>query len=245
MIPPMMPVNLSMSGLAALAGTSLEDTRPAEGTIPQNAGELTHTEQESYELHGDVAAKLGFPVFSINIADRYTVVAFVVSRFVDVPAKDGSSVHRYGVAIRALLEIYSTNIDGDLTAATIAAQAQLGRISARAQLAVHGYCGDLSSELPVWESFNVDAYAGYMTAVSNLQRSVLGDSQNIKPVLIGSTLASTIQATTAHDAAGNTDDGAAPATDKSDFGPTKRRLAAFMARIDRHTAQSAQQQTTP
>ena len=83
MLPPMMPVNLSMSGLAALAGASLEDTRPAEGTIPQNAGELTNTEQESYELHGDVAAKLGFPVFSINIADRYTVVAFVVSRFVD------------------------------------------------------------------------------------------------------------------------------------------------------------------
>ena len=112
-----------------------------------------------------------------------------------------------------------------MTAATIAAQAQLRSISARAQLAVHGYSGDLSEELPVWESFNVDAYAGYMAAISAMQRKVLSDTENIKPVLIASTLASKVQPT----AAGKTDDEAVT-PEKEDSNP-KRRLTAFMARL--------------
>ena len=110
-----------------------------------------------------------------------------VTRFADVV--DDGRTYRYGVAIRVLLEIYSAELEGDLTLPVVAAKAELGAVSASAQLLVYGYTGNLTQELPSWQSFDVNSYADYLKSVSDLRSQVLKDTANIKPVLLSSTLA--------------------------------------------------------
>ena len=111
-------------------------------------------------------------------ANKPIVMLHGVTRHADVV--DNGHTDRYGAAIRVLLEIYSEELDGDLTLPVAAAKAQLGAVSASAQLLVHGYVGDLAQELPSWQSFDVNSYADYLKAVSAVQRQVLQDTADIR-----------------------------------------------------------------
>lgn len=51
---------------------------------------------------------------------------------------------------------------------------------ASAQLLVRGYKGNtLGGLLPEWQTFGVDSYGQYMTAISALQKQIMEDAGNI------------------------------------------------------------------
>lgn len=178
----LLPVSLSTEGLKTAAGA-------VNGTAlkPPEPNELSSLQQESYQLQAGFAAQLGFPVASLSTDDKLSIMIFGVTRYSDVV--DQKHTFRYGVAIRVLLEIYSEQLDGDLTLPMIAAKAQIGAVSASAQLLLYGYTGDVADTLPSWQSFDVDSYADYLRSISALQKQVLRDTDHIKPVLLSSTLA--------------------------------------------------------
>jgi hypothetical protein len=181
-MPPLLPVSISADELRSAAGI------PGKiAGIPQDGTQLPILQQESYQMQASLAAKLGFPIASVSTDNKIVVMLYGVTRFADVA--DNGHTYRYGVAIRVLLEIYSNELDGDLTLPVVAAKAQLGAVSASAQLLVYGYVGDLAQELPSWQSFDVNSYADYLKSVSDVRSQVLKDAANIKPVLLSSTLA--------------------------------------------------------
>jgi len=189
----LMPVSMSAAGLTAAAAPKGEDSvgGPDQDQIPQDGSSLANLQQESYQLEASFAAKLGFPVTTMSTDDKLEVMLYGLTRYRDVVHK--RHTYRYGVAIRVLLEIYDNQLDGDLTLPVVAAKAQLGVVSASAQLLLYGYTGDLSDTLPNWQSFDVDSYADYLKSVSVLQGKVFGDPSKMRPVLLSSTLASTLK----------------------------------------------------
>lgn len=203
----LMPVSMSAAGLTAAATPEGEESvgGPDQDQIPQDGSSLANLQQESYQLDASLAAALGFPVATMSTDDKLNVMLYGLTRYRDVVHK--RHTYRYGVAIRVLLEIYDDQVGGDLTLPVIAAKAQLGVVSASAQLLLYGYTGDLSDTLPNWQSFDVNSYADYLKSVSALQGRVFGDPSKMRPVLLSSTLASTLRP-----AKGTTRVGAIPAS---------------------------------
>jgi hypothetical protein len=183
----LLPVSLSTEGLRTATGAVGD---PTALKIPEPA-ELSSLQQESYQLQASFAAQLGFPVASLSTDDKLSILIYGVTRYSDVV--DQKHTFRYGVAIRVLLEIYSAQLDGDLALPMIAAKAQLGVVSAGAQLLLYGYTGEVAGTLPSWQSFDVDSYADYLRSISALQKQVLTDTEHIKPVLLASTLAAELR----------------------------------------------------
>lgn len=192
MLESLLPVNLSASVLDEAAGRPEQGRGRAKGAskstlkIP-TASQLGDWQQESYQLSSDLAVKLGFPIGSGDAAEKMRILLFGTSRFKDVQV-DGHT-HRYGVAIRVLVEISSTEATVKLSPPTIAAQVELGIVQATSQLLVTGYTGDISDEMPDWQSFDVNAYADFMNSVNAVKAKVFKDAAHIKPELLSSTLA--------------------------------------------------------
>ena len=184
--PDLLPVSISAEGLKTVTGIPGAVPGAIPG-VPEDGSQLPILQQESYQMQASLAAKLGFPIASMSTDDKLIVMLYGVTRHADVV--DNGHTYRYGAAIRVLLEIYSEELDGDLTLPVVAAKAQLGAVSASAQLLVYGYVGDLAQELPSWQSFDVNSYADYLKAVSAVQRQVFRDTAKIRPVLLSSTLA--------------------------------------------------------
>ncbi|BCY09366.1 hypothetical protein [Actinoplanes sp. L3-i22] len=183
--PAMLPVSVSAQALRAAAGMPEPSAAP-----PPDGSELPILQQESYQMQATLAVKLGFPIATVSAADKVIAMLYGITRYTDVV--DNGHTDRYGVAIRVLLEIYNEDVDADLTLPVVAAKAQLGAVSATAQLLVHGYVGDLAAELPSWQSFDVNSYAEYRKAISAVQRQVFRDVANIRPVLLSSTIAASL-----------------------------------------------------
>jgi hypothetical protein len=183
----LLPVNVSVAGL--MGATDNKGQAPVAPTDPALLSSLT---QESYQLSGKLTAKLGFPIASLDTDNDFRVMLFGVMRYVD-EIDENQHTYRFGVAIRVLLEIFGASAKADLTLPVIAAHAELGMVSASAQLLIYGYAGDLATSLPNWQSFDVDSYADYLGKVNELQRKILGDTANIRPVLLSSTQASALK----------------------------------------------------
>jgi hypothetical protein len=179
----MTPVNMSVADVHAAAGMASDVKMPA---APE-AGDLDNWAQEAYSLSVSAAASLGFPVGSIAIGAQRDALMFGSSRWRDVVANEHT--YRFGVALRALVVVSDIKGSGALTLPVVAAKVELEGARASAQLLVRGYKGDdLGGLLPSWQSFGVDSYAQYMAAVSDLQKAIMGDSGNIQPELLATTV---------------------------------------------------------
>src|SRR5438128_3466124 len=147
--------------------------QPAQPPVPPAVDQLANWAVEQYSLDVNAAADLGFPVGSLNVAYKQQVLLFGSSRSADVHGDDGN-VYRFGVAIRALIEVSSLQVDGAITIPLVAAKVELGEARASAQLMVRGYRGPgLGKLLPQWQTFGVDSYAAYMKAVSDIQSTIM------------------------------------------------------------------------
>jgi hypothetical protein len=183
----LLPVNISEAAVVsrAAAVTGLTATRPQ----PPAVADLSSWSQENYQLTVKAAAHLGFPVANLNAELDSDVLIFGTSRWTDVDSGDGH-VYRFGVSLRVLVEVVSVDAKIDLTLPAIAANVQLGRAEASAQLVVRGYnSSTLGKLLPPWQAFTVDSYSQYMSAISAIQQAVMQSDDGIVPQLLATTLA--------------------------------------------------------
>lgn len=181
-MPKMTPVNMSVEGVHAAAGLA---SHPVP-TAP-TAEELSNWAQDNYSVSISAAVSLGFELGNVGVSAQHDALMFGASRWKDVVS--GEYTYRFGVALRALVVVSDIKISGALTLPVVAAKVELEGARASAQLTVRGYTGsDLGGLLPTWQSFGVDSYAQYMTAVSTLQKTIMGDAANIQPELLATTV---------------------------------------------------------
>lgn len=181
----MIPVNMSVEDVQAAAGLGAGTEIPA---APE-ASDLDNWSQEAYSLSVSAAANLGFPVGNVTAAFERDALMFGSSRWKDVVS--GEHTYRFGVALRAVVVVSDIKGSGALTLPVVAAKVELEGARASAQLLVRGYKGSaLGDLLPAWQSFGVDAYGQYMKSVSDLQKEIMGDAQNIQPELLATTVVS-------------------------------------------------------
>lgn len=184
-MPKMVPVNLSVEDVHAAAGLGTGTEIPAAPDV----NDLDNWAQEAYSLSVSAASNLGFPVGNITAAFKREALMFGSSRWKDVSS--GEHTYRFGVALRAIVVVSDIKGSGALTLPVVAAKVELEGARASAQLLVRGYKGDaLGALLPAWQSFGVDAYGQYMKSVSDLQKEIMGDAQNIQPELLATTVVS-------------------------------------------------------
>ena len=181
----MIPVNMSVEDVHAAAGLDAGTAVPAA----PDPGALDNWSQEAYSLSVSAAANLGFPVGNITAAYQRDALMFGSSRWVDVAS--GDHTYRFGVALRAIVVVSDIKGSGALTLPVVAAKVELEGARASAQLLVRGYKGSaLGGQLPAWQSFGVDSYGQYMTAVTALQKQIMEDAANIQPELLATTVIS-------------------------------------------------------
>lgn len=181
----MTPVNMSVADVHAAAGLAPGTEMP---TVP-DAGELDNWTQEAYSLSVSAAADLGFPVGNISATFQRDALMFGSSRWKDVVS--GEQTYRFGVGLRALIVVSDIKGSGALTLPVVAAKVELEGARASAQLIVRGYKGSTLGELlPAWQSFGVDSYGQYMTAISSMQKAIMEDAANIEPELLATTVLS-------------------------------------------------------
>jgi hypothetical protein len=162
----------------------LADAQGVKLVTPPKPEDLDNLEQEIYQLEVNAAVSLGFPVATLSTDLKHAVLVLGVTRYKDVIGTDGH-VYRFGVALRAVITVTSTEINFQLTLPTVAAKVQLGDTWASARLMVQGYRGLLGSALPSWQDFDVESYGQYIQKVSELQTKVLDETTNIVPELLG------------------------------------------------------------
>src|SRR5215469_14139158 len=182
-MPAMIPVNMSVEDVHAAAGLAPGTAAP---TAP-DANELDNWAQEAYSLSVSAAANLGFPLGSITAGGQRDVLMFGTSRWIDVAS--GEHTYRFGVALRAIVVVSDVKGSGALTLPVVAAKVELEGARASAQLLVRGYKGNvMGGMLPAWQTFGVDSYSQYMTAISALQKQIMEDAGNIQPELLATSV---------------------------------------------------------
>lgn len=182
----LVPVNLSVADAHAAAGLSTDaETLPAAPSVDQ----LDNWSQESYNLTIDAAASLGFPVGNVSAQYKSQALLFGSSRWRDIT--QGTNSYRFGVALRAIVVVTDIKGSGGLTLPVVAAKVEIEGARATAQLLVRGYKGNkLGETLPAWQSFGVDSYHDYMSAVSKIQSLIMEDEAGIEPELLATTVLS-------------------------------------------------------
>jgi hypothetical protein len=181
----MTPVNMSVADVHAAAGLAPGTEMPAA----PDAGDLDNWTQEAYSLSVSAAGDLGFPVGNLSATFQRTSLMFGASRWKDVVS--GEHTYRFGVALRALVVVSDIKGSGALTLPVVAAKVEIEGARASAQLLVRGYKGStLGGLLPAWQSFGVDSYAQYMSAISAMQKAIMEDAANIEPELLATTVLS-------------------------------------------------------
>jgi hypothetical protein len=179
----MVPVDMSVEDVHAAAGLAPGTDVPAAPEV----NDLDNWSQEAYSLSVSTASDLGFPVGNITASFKREALMFGSSRWKDVV--NGGHTYRFGVALRAIVVVSDILGSGALTLPVVAAKVELEGARASAQLLVRGYkCNALGDLLPAWQSFGVDAYGQYMKSVSDLQKEIMGDAQNVVPELLATTV---------------------------------------------------------
>ena len=183
----LLPVNINEATVVARASavTGVSASLPT----PPGVGDLASWSQENYQLSVSAAAHLGFPIAALSGDIKQDLLIFGTSRWTDVDSGDGH-VYRFGISLRVLVQVQSVQAELDLTLPTIAASVQLGRAQASAQLIVRGYnSATLGKLLPPWQSFNVDSYSQYMSAVTAIQQEIMANDGSVVPQLLATTVA--------------------------------------------------------
>jgi hypothetical protein len=150
---------------------------------PPQAGDLDSWQQHIYELDLETAGKLGFGIGSVQSDKRRRVLVLEFSRSKDLMPPGAKQPHRYGTAVRLVVQVSKYDLDANLALPAVAAQAQLGHLQASSELIVLGYVGsDLAQLIPSFSTLDVETYAELMKSVTAIQQKIGGDSDNIRPV---------------------------------------------------------------
>jgi len=183
----LVPVNISAPAAMELARSTGADAASlgAAPTAP-SADTLCNWTQENRSLSVHAAANLGFPVGDVDVSGDRQILIFGSSKWADV--QSGAHSYRFGVSIRVVVQASDLKTKGSLTLPLVAADVEANGARASAELIVRGFKGSLGAQLPKWQSFGVEQYSQYMEAVSRIQETVMGASEDlIAPQLLATT----------------------------------------------------------
>jgi hypothetical protein len=158
---------------------------PATQDIPQSGNDLTQLGQEQYNLELGIAASLGYAVFELSAGVKHDVLIFQAARYKDINV--AGETYRYGVVVEATIIATTANLKVGATLPVIAANVQLTDDQASSEIAVRGFAPAQPITLPPWGSFDVDGYSAFQASVTQLQKDVLFNNEQIRPVLLATT----------------------------------------------------------
>lgn len=131
---------------------------------------------QAHAFRGDLAAKIGVfrMLFGMSAQSTRAGIVHEAKIYGVKTSPEGRSI-QIGVAVRLIAASQDFTAELDLTLPNLAADAQLTRSTARVQIDVLGYTGDLGHVLPTPKAFNVESLVEYALAFSEIQRLVLGE----------------------------------------------------------------------
>lgn len=150
--------NRKIAGVVA-AGPASPITMATTGSIPTTMAELPELQSRAYDLTVRAATELSIPVIgTIGGGLERRVIVYEWSRSAKVVGDDG--VQRlYGWAIRLCLTINKWNAQAAIALPVLAAQAQMGAISASWVMQVRGLAGmKIDSVVLPPEDLNVETF---------------------------------------------------------------------------------------
>jgi hypothetical protein len=181
-----LPVNISAAHVVNLSNQKSGNnvTVPAAPAVD----ELANWDQETYAMTASAAVTLGFPIANVDASAKSQVLIFGMSRWKDVESDD-QHVYRYGVSVRCVIHVRDYKGDGSLTIPVVSAKVELGDARAEANLSIRGWTGS-DLKLPNWQSFTIDAYSDYQSAVSAIQDKFVSEPQSLTAELLATSAVS-------------------------------------------------------
>lgn len=138
---------------------------------------------QQYLLTWSLASKLGFAVGGVEGDFQSRVLVAEWSRSKTVQGSHNSTGVRFGVAARLVVHVRSIGAEANLSLPFVAAEAQMNRAEAQANMTIEGYVGSKAGDLfPSFSNFDVESYVKLMDAMTSAKGVIGGDEKNIKPV---------------------------------------------------------------
>jgi hypothetical protein len=172
------PVNYDAEPTASATA----DAVAAGTTIPKGA-ELDSWSQETFCLSRSAAMTLGFSIASIDAKGEQRVFVAEASRYKEVPAADGKTRLRYGVALRLVVHAVDFEGHASLSLPVLAAKVSFGQAQASTSLLLRGYVGHQIA-LPEFSVLTVENYGQWIKSVSDMETIFNADVDGISPVLL-------------------------------------------------------------
>ena len=156
------------------------DDQFEDDLTPPSPEELDTWVWDQYNLQTDVAAKLGFTVGGGNFGRRSRVLIAEFSRSKTITT--GSTTTRWGVAARLIVNVVGLELGANVTLPFVAAEAQMNRLEASANLRVEGYVGEnTGAQMPDFTTFDVESYVNLMQSLTKLKGLIGKDVESISP----------------------------------------------------------------
>jgi hypothetical protein len=148
---------------------------------PPAAAELDTWHWQQYLLTWELAGKLGFAIGGVEGDFQSRVLVAEWSRSKTVRAAELEV--RFGVTARLVVNVRSIGAEANLSLPFVAAEAQMNRAEAHANMTIEGYVGSRAGDLfPAFSTFDVESYVKLMEAMTSAKDKIGRDVDNIRPV---------------------------------------------------------------
>jgi hypothetical protein len=145
------------------------------------AADLDTWHWQQYLLTWDLASKLGFAIGGVEGDFQSRVLVAEWSRSKTV--KQAALEVRFGVTARLVVNVRSIDAEANLSLPFVAAEAQMNRAEAHANMTIEGYVGRKAGSLfPAFSTFDVESYVKLMEAMTSAKDVIGRDEANIRPV---------------------------------------------------------------
>ena len=150
------------------------------GEVPK-AEDLDEWVWTQYNLESGLSGKLGFSLASIEASYNTRTLVAEFSRSKTIAA-NGKNNACFGVSARLIVNVSGLDAKATLTLPLVAAEAQLNRAEATANLRVLGYVGpDLGKQFPEFDSFDMESYVKLRQSLSELREVIGAKAEHIRP----------------------------------------------------------------
>lgn len=167
---------LSDQALARAVDLAADPSKP-------NEADLQNWQIRDDQLSFDAALKAGFGFADVDANMSRRVVLRDVCRYTE--RVSGSTVTTWGVAVRLAVRVWAAKLDARLTLPVVAAQAQLGMVSASADMRILGFRNnEVGKFLPDFQTLDVGNYGAYTKATDAVRAFISEHPESIVPVVL-------------------------------------------------------------
>ncbi|MEM8652954.1 MAG: hypothetical protein AAGF54_20700 [Pseudomonadota bacterium] len=187
--------NLPASGDRSGVDYGTEQSGAQRKIVPPAGAELEQWDVQAHQYRTEIGGNVTLLARLFSGKGNVVLQGVVqeAKRYRVVKSEDGYDVE-VGCAVRLTVATSSKEFSAKLTVANLAASAQLdiGNSDVRVALSVSGFCGPLGSLIPSPTQLNVENFAEYTQAFSDIQKHVFGEKSlhYLRPTYIGHHLTS-------------------------------------------------------